>query len=172
MSEEYELVPSPEAPAPKEATEGVGQPRVFRPLDKSRLTINEIIYHQSPEQSPTSIQSSFGIWLDSTEQPYVRINRTAPADAWVKLEVGWLAEVGISLVLIENEESKHIAINPTEAEKTEIDNRVLGLAFDPTSLFPQFIVRPGSSSRFTPTQDLYIRGLTGPVKYSVHIFPR
>lgn len=136
---------------------------------RDRLTVVERIYHQNPEEHPTSYESRFSRELQTKEQPYVR---RATVKDLRELDTGWIEPEQVGCLFIRNEEGVVRQTILSEGEKAELDRKVIYLGEDPENL--RWMILPGESFRATPTtaKGLLICCPNGPAKCSLHVFPK
>jgi hypothetical protein len=96
------------------------------PPKTARIVVIEQVYHQEHGQQPTLIDHSFVRMLDSDEQPYVR--KITVGEQWERLDTGWVAKVG--MIVFTNDEGKNFHVNPTDAQKADVADRVVEVCFD------------------------------------------
>ncbi len=135
---------------------------------KDILTVVEMVYLQSVEGETQCIESRYMRELDTQEQLYKR--RTTVTNEWKPLDVGWIEKPG--LLVINNEEGKHLTVNPTEEEAKAIADRVVEISSNPEGCF-RILIRPGESTRFEPSDvsKLQIRSQSDKASVIIHAFP-
>jgi hypothetical protein len=141
------------------------------PKVRARLFVVEQVYHQPAGQSPTSVESRFGRWLGSDEQPHLRPMTVGPN--WQPLDTGWVGEK-VGHIVIANEEGKSRLRQPTEAERQETEAKVVEIGVESDHLVDTFaLVRPGETCRFEPAAAgmLRLRCRVGAACCSVAVLP-
>lgn len=120
-----------------------------------RLTVVSQIYHQSDTDEPIGIDSRFVLLLKSDEQAFVR--RMKASTDWKDIDFGWLNDIPVSLISIENTSGKKLQTNPTEDEKRDIARRVIALGIMNTEgdVEAFALIRPGEHCSFAPTTRTY-----------------
>lgn len=111
--------------------EGKGAPTVPR----SRIVVVSHVIYQSAGDQPVKIESAHSVPLTTSEQPYLR--KTTIGSQWTPLDSGWLNRA--SLLVISNEEGKHLQVNPEDWEVLAIKSRVIEVACIP--MFPESAVK-------------------------------
>jgi hypothetical protein len=61
------------------------------------------IYHQIEGDQPTSLQIQYGRMLKSDEQPYGPRRMKLAADRWTPLDLGWLSDKAVGLIVVGHE---------------------------------------------------------------------
>lgn len=137
-------------------------------LPKAILTVVEMIYLQSRNGEAQCVESRYMRELDTDEQLYKR--RLVITNEWKPLDVGWIEKPG--LLIIHNEEGKHLTVNPTYKEKQIIADRVVEISSNPEGCF-SILVLPGESTRFQPSEvsKLQIRCRSDKASIIIHAFP-
>jgi len=140
-----------------------------------RITVVELVYHQvNGEEDATCSEARFSRQLETSgEYPYVR--HTKATEEWQHLDLGWIADVGCSMLTIENNEGYFKQRLPTEDEKTEVDKKAIELGYSPyaSPILSCFLIPPKESFRCCPSnaKDLMIRCQSGEAKYTLTVFP-
>lgn len=144
---------------------------------RPRLTIVETISHQQPNGQPTSVDSRFGRYLQSGEEPYTR--KVMVTQNWEPLDCGWLDEA--SIVSIVNNEGRFTQVQPTQEQRELVEARIVEIGCRPelsedARPYATFgLVRPGESYRGEPAvslKSLMIRCRSGQAKCTITIFPK
>lgn len=99
-------------------------------IKRIRLSIKEYVSFQPPDSKGTVITLYSGRWLDTEEQPYVRHLKIGPE--WQRLDLGWLAEIPISLLVLHNEIQEPQIVQTEEGKAEQIRNTL------EVALLPQF----------------------------------
>ena len=150
----------------------------FRPAEQARLGIVEQIYCYPPGAAPTLIDLREGFWLETDEQPYQR--KLKVGTEWQPLDCGWLEGKGVSLLVLVNEEGKHLTVVPSEQQKAAVSGRVVELGVqtmygmgDAPGIVPIAPLRPGLSLRFAPAdaKALRLRSRAGEARVTLTLFP-
>lgn len=137
-----------------------------------QITVVELVYHQvSSEEDATCSEARFSRQLTTSgEYPYVR--HTKVNEEWQHLDLGWIVDVGCSMLLIENNEGYFKQTLPTENEKIEAKKKTIELCYSSNS--PNcFLVPPKESLRCCPSHAdaLMVRCQHGTAKYTITVFP-
>jgi hypothetical protein len=145
---------------------------------RDRITVVEQVYHRPADGGePTVAETRFSRELASQEQPFER--RAKVGEDWQPLEHGWLESAG--MLLISNEEGRHLQVNPTDEERLSISRRVLELIYameDDELLVPQssctWLIPPGESMRAYPSDvsRLCVRCQSGVARFTLRLYPR
>jgi hypothetical protein len=148
---------------------------ILTPAHLSRLVVKEMIVHRQMMASTGSpiIDSGFVRVLESGEQVYQR--RMEIGKDWQPVDLGWLAEPGCSMIMIENREGGNLQVVPTEEEKQTIAAKVVEIVLDQQSTgYNVLQVHPKESQRISPTRpDLcLIRCRSGKANIVVTAFPK
>ena len=171
MRQQLEEIPAGDAGA-------VGLEEVVPPPalpGRTRLTVTESIYHQSPEGEPVEIGYSGARFLETDEQVYSR--RTTVGEEWTPIDCGWLRESGASLLLLRNEEGRFTQVIPSPEQRGETQGRVVevGVGTPHGEVVPFAEVDPQESPlRLRPSDlgSLYLRCRQGRAKVTVTLVPR
>jgi len=108
---------STQQPASSGSIEGGNPQRTAtppRPVQRPRVVVIQQVYHQIPDEAPQLFTSHYFRWLDTTEQPYQR--RGTATEEWTKLDLGWLAAVGVSELILESLEPALTDMRPSPAQ--------------------------------------------------------
>ncbi len=134
---------------------------------KDILTVVEMVYLQSIEGEAQCVESRYMRELDTHEQLYKR--KLTVTNEWKPLDVGWIEKAG--LLVIHNEEGKHLTVNPTEEEAKAIADSIVEISSNPEGCF-SILVRPGESTRFEPSDvsKLQIRSQSDKAAIIIHAF--
>jgi hypothetical protein len=100
-----------------------------QPKANSRITVVEHITYSVKSGNPMVIPSRFGRNMLTEEQPYQR--QLTIDGTWRKLELGWLDECRLGMVIIENNEGKRLQRIPSPAEVASINARIIEVWFEP-----------------------------------------
>lgn len=150
----------------------------FRPAEQARLGIVEQIYCYPPGAAPTLIDIREGLWLETDEQPYQRKLKVGPE--WQPLDCGWLDGKGVSLLVLVNEEGKHLTVIPSEQQKAALALRVVEVGAqtlygmgDAPGVVLLALLHPGLSLRFWPAdaKSLRLRSRAGEARVTMTLFP-
>lgn len=137
---------------------------------QSRMTVIETIYHQAPNDEPTSFTSRFSRSLETDEQPYAR--KLKVGESWQPLDRAsiWLAEAG--LLRLVNEEGTNWPTNPTPEQLAEVAAKVVEIGFGADTA--AILVPPGESVRFSPADLALIRlrCRSGTARCALALLPR
>lgn len=175
-AEEYlpSLEPNREKGVPGSPNGHVRPSPVFEPAYfRSKLTVVETVYHQGANRQPTSTDSRYSRYLETDDQPY---SRTVTLDeAWKVLDIGWFAErqpLRVRLLVIQNEEGKYLAIQPTDLERLALKEKVVEVSVGGISA--DWEVLPGESLRGSPSGDprrLRLRSRSGKTRCTYTLYP-
>lgn len=140
--------------------------------ETARLSVVESIYHQTHGEQPTVVESRFGRWLNTPEQPYAR--RFRAGEEWVSLDKGWVEDA--AMLVLSNDEGRNPQVVPSEADKRELAQRAveIGLAqMHGKPPQPFAVVPPGESARFQPTnlETLMLRCWKGSARVTLTLIP-
>lgn len=117
----------------------VAQPR-------TRITVQERVYHQNAGDQPTLVEHQFERTLRSDEQPYQ--HRTKITEDWRPLGESWIERA--SVVMIKNNEGR-FSVNPTPQERAVADRKVVEIGvLVGEEVVPVMLVYPNECERFTP----------------------
>lgn len=139
----------------------------------NRLTVVQQTYHQLPGEQPRYYDSRFSRELETLEQPYERQTTIGPE--WKPLDVGWLNETGVGMLIIENNEGQFYVRIPTLEEKEVTRAKGIEIGIDVVGNIDSFALVPsGESCRFYPANanHLRIRCQSGTAKITIQAFPR
>lgn len=139
---------------------------------KHRLTVVQTVYHQLPGQQPKSYESRFDRELETHEQPYER--HTSVEEEWQPLDVGWLKDVGVGMLVISNDEGNFNVVNPSKEEKEAVAKKILEISYEEIHYGNTWLIYPRESMRACPTllMPLFIRCQSGNCKYTLQAFPK
>lgn len=117
------------------------------PVQRTRVTVQERVYHQNVGEQPTLVEHQFERTLRSDDQPYQ--HKTKITEEWRPLGDSWIERA--SMVLIKNTEGRFVTVNPTPQEKAVADRKVVevGLVVG-DAVIPIMLVLPNECARFTP----------------------
>jgi hypothetical protein len=132
------------------------QPVQLTPANQNRLLVVESVYYQGPHTDGVQRDSRFGRFLDTDEQPYLRV--FVVKEEWQPLDPGWLSRAG--MLLLVNQEGR-FQVNPTEEQARTAAARVILLGVKPLIDLPPTPfarVRPRESCRLEPAglDNLYV----------------
>lgn len=142
-------------------------------IQKARIGVVSLVYHQQTGSEPVSVESRFSRWLESDEQPYLR--KLTIKEEWTALDGGWLKEVGE--VFLRNDEGK-FQVQPTDEERAAVMARVVEIAVvEPVVKQRLFVfgrIRPLESLQFEPHDltSLRLRCVSGTARCTLALFPR
>jgi len=155
------------------------------------VIVSDTVTFVPADGAAKSTSSRFARELESDEQVYQRTYSVGPD--WKPLDLGWLREVGASMVVVENREGRNLQRVPFPDELLEIAERIVEIGFldplpeepprdmfsapkmSPTPPIPRLEVLPGESFRgtFTAPETVVIRARNGrTVKVTVTAVPR
>lgn len=132
-----------------------------------RLTVVEYVYHQQMGREASMFESRFSRALGDHEQPYER--QVTVGEDWQSLDCGWVERVG--MLVLRNEEGRHMQLNPTAEERRAIAGRVVEIR---TKDQPAaWLVHPGESLRACPADaaGLEVRCQAGEARVTIHAIP-
>ena len=140
------------------------------PAMRARLVVVESVYHQMPDGQPTTAQAPPHVCeLETDEQPYAR--KYKATEEWRPLDCGWLDRA--SMLHVVNEEGRFL-VQPTDAEREEVNRKVIELAVSVQgSLTPFAEIPPHETARFRPVDPkaLRVRCRHGATKFTLTLFP-
>lgn len=145
-------------------------------MPPARITVVEHVYYQDGEGQPIAISNGWSRTLTSIDsQPYSRHLKVT--EDWTPLDLGWLKDSPISLIILSNEEGKNLERNPTLAEREAISKRIVEVAYtgshDLGRIEPDSYFLPGESVRLHPltSSTIHLRCSSGTAKVNLTIFP-
>lgn len=164
--------------------QGAGE---FRPLEKNRLVVIHTVYFQAHGFQPLQpVEARYERLLDTPEQHYGP-RQMVIGEEWEPIDQGWFKDAPVGSLVLHNLEGKFLQRVPTEAEKRDMESRVLEIAvihpsemgkqgmWDPPRQGPLSFasVRPGEDCRFEPTHlpCLLLRCRKGKAKCTLTLFP-
>ena len=136
---------------------------------KDRLNVVFNASHEHFGDQPFGINLIFSKFLESNEQVYTR--RVEATEEWQPIDMGWMEDVGASMVVIENLEGKGLVVNPTKKQQEDINSRVLEVSYNQNSKESDEVPPTGFCVRF-PSSPLYIRCRGGTAWYRVTCIPK
>lgn len=137
----------------------------------SRVTLIVQVYHRTPHGPPLAVRDGYGWTLVSEEPAYVRPAAVARME-WQPLDLGWLKDQPIDMILVSNDEGRTPGqVIPTAEEAAALEGRVLEVSFGGDS-YPALSIRPQMTLPLCPTDpsSIRIRG-RGPVRFTVTVIP-
>lgn len=181
-SREMDGVPRGQTPVQRElahADEPAPTPTAVLPA--ARFGIAGHIYHQVSGEPAVSVDFRFGRWLELGEHPYQRPLSKCD-ETWKPLDLGWLADGPVSLIIIENVEGRFTQVIPKPEQVAEAEAKVIeigvtwtcwGVAPTISGVEPFQEVRPSNKAVVFPVdpKKLRIRCRSGVAKYNLHVFP-
>lgn len=124
-----------------------------------------------------TVMDQWGVRTESLLPAYTRPLCVAGAD-WQPLDLGWLADGPVGLVLLANDEGRRRQTVPTPDEVRETAGRVLEVSFQGlwvgSDETPDVFVLPATTLPVTPTvpRNVRVRGRGGkPVRFTVTVVP-
>jgi hypothetical protein len=148
----------------------------IRPLDRTRLVVQDTISYATPQGETSQDHSNFTHWIKAKdEQPYIR--RLTCTDQWEKIPIGWAGEwTACSAFRIENLREVR-QVRPTPEEQAAEDAKVIEIMFgsirESTDIDSVFVISKGESFRGQPKKfdQVRIRCLSGSTRYAISIYP-
>ncbi len=147
---------------------------------KARLVIIQQIYHQIFNQQPRpALDARHSRILKSDEQSYGPRTITI-GEEWVPLELGWLKDTPIGMIVLTNEEGRFMDRNPTLEQAREGEKKILELSFtclgtsgNKPSYAATLLIPPRESQTILPAnpKEVMIRCRSGQGKYTILIVP-
>ncbi len=144
---------------------------------KARLVVVHTVYHQIFNQQPRqALDARYSRILRSDEQSYGPRTITV-GEQWTPLEIGWLGNFPLGLIVITNGEGNFMERNPTPIEYSEAEKRILEIRFDetitPGGTTPHLLILPRESQSFIPANPatVKIRCRSGEGKYTILVVP-
>lgn len=147
---------------------------------KDRITAVMQIYHQRLNQAAYMVgndQLYFSRQCETEEQPYLR-SLIKATEEWSEIDTGWIPKDKVGLLVIFNEEGKHLQANPTEKQAKEIASKVLEVSWavwcPPVYQYtPPFLIRPREVMPFSPStiEGMFIRSRSGIARYTICALP-
>lgn len=145
---------------------------VLKQPNTGLMTVVDTVYYQQSGQEPTVASSRYNRRIVQDEQPFMRIAKVGTD--WISVDTGWVEEAG--MLMISNEEDLISGRNPTPEELTDLDGRVIEVAFGDPNDPPEhrWLILPGESMRAHPSdvKALIMRCQTGSARYKLSVFPR
>lgn len=140
-------------------------------VTNDRLTILVQIRHEHLGTDPLSIDSSQVFLTGNEEEPYTR--RIKVTEKWTSLDYDWLNEIGVSIIILENLEGKHLLIQPTKEEKDAIKERVVEVSYTKNSDEADLLI-PGGLIIKTPAdaKRVWVRCRSGEAKCKLIAFSK
>ncbi len=147
-----------------------GRPHPDRAPVRHRLTVVDAVYFSPHDGQPIEYRTPFGRELLTDERPYSRPLTVGPE--WVEVDLGWLKDVGVSMVVVQNDEGRYRQTVPSPEERASESDRVVEVAAE-TGVPPFALVRPTESCRFEPARatGLALRCRSGSAKVTVVLVP-
>ncbi len=135
-----------------------------------RLTVVEMVHHQTQDEDPFTVETRFERKLETQEQPYSRT--TTVGEKWTPLDCGWLGD-NVGMLVITNKEGGFTTL-PTEEERQELAKKIVAVQYDGGFEDSYWVILPGESMRGMPlfASGLLIRSLHGKIKYTISLIPR
>ena len=132
------------------------------------LTVVEITYHQVWGEEPTLVESKFERRLKTSEQPYTR--RVRVSEEWRPLELGWLSDMPLSLLIVQSREGVALRAHLSEEEQADLAARIIEVAYEGS---PGWCIPPGESMRGCPStpENLLLRCRHGEASAIIYAFP-
>lgn len=137
---------------------------------KSRIAVNEHIYHQNPGEEPTEIPSRYSRSLKTNEQPYER--RETATEIWQPIECGWISECG--LMVIKNLVGTiPLQKNPTPEEVEETAKQILLVRTNDQNEAGDWMIPPTETMKAVPVRldTLQIKSLHGEIRFLFCLYP-
>lgn len=139
---------------------------------RSRITIVEKVYFQSPDNPPRFVGDSYVFSTnEGGEEPWSRSQLIG--EEWERLDLGWLATKDISVIYLGNMAGKGLTAIPSPDEIKQRDEQIIEVSLYPTG--PAFAkIRPGRTMRWEPPFGLpvfRVRSRSGKIKLAVAAFP-
>ena len=141
------------------------------PQELSRLTVVLNVHHEQALDQPRSISLPFAELLATKHESYSR--RCRVTKDWVSLDLGWIPSEDVGYLVIEHLEGRRYSVQPTEAERALVANRVIEIAYV-TSLDDCWPIPPRLPFfvAVERAQDLRIRCRTEEAHFRIHVIPR
>ena len=135
----------------------------------NRLTVVELVYHQTLGEQPVCVESRFVRSLASSEQLYQR--RKAATVAWQPLDFGWVDDPG-TIVICNTEGLPYQQLRTLE-QRQAMEEKFLEVTYDGCPQELTFIIRAGESMRLHPSKPLrlQLRSPVEGVRYTITAIP-
>lgn len=140
-------------------------------IPKGRLTVVEMVYVQTPNAGPVAVESRYGVWIESDEQPYTR--RLTVGPEWQPLDLGWLRDVPIALIHLSNEGYGRSLVTPTAEQSATLTEHIVEVSATRQYVLFSYL-SPGESLRVPPpgVVDWYVRCPNGRSTCVLNVIPR
>lgn len=156
--------------------------KLFQGNSGARLSVQESVSLSYPRQEAFAVSSRFSKFIHSPEQPFKRVLATVNEE-WERLNFVWLDGKPLGMLVIYNDEGKFLQVVPSPEEIAEAAKKILQVGFSKNGEVgpePWIDVNPSGdgvtseSCRLVPTSpsSVYVRSLSGPIRYSFTAFPR
>jgi hypothetical protein len=132
----------------------------------AQITVLKTVYFRPADGQPTAYEARWTRPLASSEDPYVRT--LTATTSWQALDVGWIKDAGLLIVLNVEGRVQHRRLAPEERQAAAA--RVLEIAVGSE---PPWLVPPGESFVGQPAdaKRLRIRCQSETAKYQVILIP-
>lgn len=146
-----------------------------RPMDT--LNINETVYWRSHEEQPVSYPTRSKRELSVSGEQVWGPRKNKVGETFAPIDVGYLTDPGVSLILIHNTHGIFKHYNPSQEQKTLEKTKILELGVDEGDGVVRSIgllILASETQRITPKDGCkhYIRSLNGVTNFVVTAFPR
>ena len=144
------------------------------PLSKTRLeevdrtTVILQIYHEHDREIHELNYTIESLNL-AGEEAFSRRDRAYLAPKG--LNTGWISYNDLGLLVIRNEEGLNLLENPTEAEKSDINKRVICLGTSPEDSRP-WKIRPGKIFMGSPSDEVFVWSLYQEARFRLTVYPK
>lgn len=140
-------------------------------IPSARLTVVEVVNHQTDDGPPTAAESRFHRLLTNVEQAWVRKFKVSETPKL--LDQGWMKDNECAMLVLRNEEGRGQQVQPTAEEKANLAQRIMLVHCGGCNL-PIASIYPGESLRLCPINvSDFMVSTNSPdgVKATLYLFP-
>lgn len=136
---------------------------------KSRLTVVEHVYHQSPDEEAFEQEIRYSRFLATDEQPFLR--KLKVTEEWATISSGWLDNCSVLLIKNASGNLRLRSVTPSPQEVEQERRKVIQVAYEDSKY--HFDVLVGETMRVSPSslQALRIRCAEGTGRADISIIP-
>ncbi len=146
-------------------------PPAARPT-RGRISVVTRVYYSSPLVEPMVAMDQWSRWGKTDAAAFRRPYCVATGE-WQPIDLGWLKEVPIGLILLSNDEGRGTnGVIPTKEEKEDVEKRWLEVCLGPVD-YPEIFVLPGTTLPFLPADptEIRVRSRHKTAKFTVTVLP-
>lgn len=146
------------------------RPTAYNLREFDRITANLQLYFEQDGEEPQHAAYTFSDGVPkSTEEPYVR--RLKIGGKWVPLDLGWLADESIGMVVLANLIGRHDRVRPSPEELEARKRQIVRVREGDTG--KGFTIRPGRFMVFehADAASLFLKADEGTVKIQIMACP-